>query len=208
MSMTMMIARVLSATAVATFVVLGGCAGSQADVDDAPVALDDELHPQQIVYSAAANGTWSANALNGGYDLKYQAVAQFGGPGWATRRMGVCALKQYKGPPYGGPKACNTAADCAGISVPAGGFRYCVAPNGVGAKTCFIRPGPATTYCAGTPANGGVPIPPSTVATGLFNMGPSSAWLSYACFEGCAVTDPSSSSTLTPGPMTCPPACQ
>jgi hypothetical protein len=205
--MTMSVAaRLFGAGVFAVVAALGGCAQpiSPAIDDDAPDTLDVGTEEQQIVYSANADGMWSANATNGGGDFNYQAWGAFTGPGGRTRRMGVCALKQYN-PLW--PTPCNTAADCAGISVPAGGFRYCVQPNGVGAKTCFIRPGPATTYCAGTPANGGVPIAPGTIATGTYNAGPNSKWLSYACFEGCAVTDPSSSSTLRQPPVTCPPAC-
>lgn len=76
---------------------------------------------------------------------------------------------------------------------PTGGSRYCTSENGGATKYGYYRPGPATSYCAGTPANGGVAIAPGTISKG-FVYNRLTTWISYACFEGCAATDPSASS--------------
>jgi hypothetical protein len=191
---------VLAAVALAGSVLVGGCA-SATEVEaeeEAPVALADGMEASAIVYSADAAGMWSAKAYGGSGEFNmYEGQATFTGPAGATRRMGACALREYR--VGGNAVACNTAADCGGApaTLPAGGFRYCVAPNNVGVKTCFYRPGAPSNFCAGTPANGNVPIPAQTLYTR--GSGPAGTrWLTYACFEGCTATDPSSSSVAVP----------
>jgi hypothetical protein len=175
--------------------VLVACAAGEAVDSEAPGLDPNGLEESQVITSVNADGTWTANALTPvkpGYEVS--AVATFTGPPGKTRRMGVCALLRGSA---GAGTTCNTVADCSGAPalLPAGGFRYCVAPNGTGTKKCFYRPGPPAQYCTGTPAMAGNPpiapgtfYTPSTSYTGL--------WISYACFEGCAATDPSSSSAM------------
>jgi hypothetical protein len=185
---------------VVTVAIASGCASAQPDAveDDTPFLEADTAEVQATVTSVNAQGTWVADALSPQAPQASGQIwgrATFSGPGGATRRMGVCLLHKYLS--GGGGTACNTAADCgnAPASLPAGGFRYCTNPNGSGTKYCYFRPGPPTSFCAGTPANGNVPIAPSTLYT------PHNAYtapsVSYACFEGCAATDPSVSSGET-----------
>jgi hypothetical protein len=177
----------------ATTVALGCATATTPETepsDSTPDLAMDGLDEAQLITSWDANGMWTAAAMRpystrGRIEYGY---AEFTGPGWATRRMGVCLLQQTS-------VACNSVADCAGVAVPTGGFRYCTSPGGAGAKKCWVRPGPQTTWCAGTPANGGVPIAPGTVIVQPSRSATvGSQWISYACFEGCAATDPSSSS--------------
>jgi hypothetical protein len=175
-----------------------GCAG--AEVGEAPSADTDTMESQQVIYNTNAQGIWSSEAwtpsqnvnfgISGGgtFGVTDQVVKQ------PTRRMGVCLLKQ--GSPGAGT-TCNTVADCtaAPTNLPAGGFRYCVAPDGVGAKKCYVRPGPASSYCVGTPAlAGSPPIAPGSYTTPTTYTAVVGKWISYGCFEGCSATDPSSSS--------------
>jgi hypothetical protein len=173
-------------------VVIFASACAEPPEADAPSLEDDGVEPLQTVTSVNADGTWVADAsfINQTVNNIY-AGASFTGPSGKTRRMGVCALKQFQ---ENNPVACATVADCnsAPSSLPAGGFRYCVAPNNVGQKYCFYRPGSPASYCAGSPAQAGnPPIAPGTYYTP--STAGSGCWISYACFEGCATTDPSSS---------------
>jgi hypothetical protein len=184
---------------VGVLVALGGCsvaAVETGDDDDAPTAAMDGVEAQQIVYSADANGMWSANSLPVLWsNNRFEGETTFTGPAGYTRRMGACVLRQYQTSVNGPTVPCNTVADCnsAPASLPAGGFRYCVGPNGSSNKSCFYRPGPATTYCRGTPANGGIPIAPTTLGVTVSYAPNFSRWTMYGCFEGCTATDPSSS---------------
>jgi hypothetical protein len=160
---------------------------------DAPAVDDDRLGEAQLL----SNGGWTANALGSFNALgRFKADATFTGPANASRRFGVCGLKVHL------PSvACNTTADCnnAPTSLPAGGFRYCSASNGVGQKYCMFRPGPAANFCAGTPVTG-TPVnvgPTGSTVLSKVAMAPGDVgalWQSYACFEGCLASDPSSSS--------------
>jgi hypothetical protein len=184
-----------------------GCTATAAsqEIGQAPEVDDDSLEGQQIIYSTNADGTWSANADVEDFEfgrLIFSTI--FGGPANKTRRMGVCALRRA-----GTGVACNTVNDCT-MGVPSGGFKYCTAPNGTGQKLCFIRPGSQTSFCAGTPANGGVPIPAQTLSkTVNTNLNGGGYWISYGCFEGCSATDPSSSSPTraSPGCLMCNGVC-
>jgi hypothetical protein len=168
-----------------------GCATASVSPEEGEAVMaDDTLEPQQTIYSTNASGTWSAAAQVPTSNVYYATVsgsAIFGGPGGQTRRMGVCLLRRA------GATTCNSAGDCP--APPAGGFSYCTAPDGVGQKYCYQRPGSAASYCAGTPALGGnPPVWPGTFSTPSAAATDGSTWISYACFEGCAATDPSSSS--------------
>jgi hypothetical protein len=163
-----------------------GCAAAEAPApSDEALDAEETIGEQQIVYS---NG-WSANAIApdawGGAGGSY-AIASVSLTGSGTRRAGVCLLQKTT-------TACNTAADCNGIPVNAGGFRYCTAPNNTGTKYCYIRNGTNAAWCGGTPANGAL-VAPGTVNTPAVRISKLNTFISYACFEGCAVTDPSSSS--------------
>jgi hypothetical protein len=188
----------------------GGCSASETlgvgETLGADGADVDALEGQQLITSTNADGTWTSNATitieqltcKPSFSWEGYAGATFTGPAGKTRRMGACALREAK-TASGSAKACNTVADCAAspeapASLPSGGFRYCTAANGTGQKYCYYRPGPATTWCAGTPAMAGAP-PVAPGYYGLqFNPPGGTKWISYGCFEGCAVTDPSSSS--------------
>ena len=87
--------------------------------------------------------------------------ATFTGPPGYTRRMGLCLVRKTG-------THCDTVADCAQIPIPLGGFRYCVAAKSVGRKNCWIKPGPNAKFCAGSPANGGIPVAPGTYLNGAF----------------------------------------
>jgi hypothetical protein len=179
------------------FTSLVGCASSATDEDLAPAGDLDGLESRASITSVNAAGTWVASAEPPAIadEPTWKAIAAratFTGPA-TTRRMGVCLLRKTNTP-------CNTVADCgnAPASLPAGGFKYCTNVDNVGQKYCSYRPGPATTFCAGTPANGNVPIPPGTYQA-PWGWDAVASYVSYACFEGCAATDPSvSSASRTP----------
>jgi hypothetical protein len=180
-----------------------GCSVEPIDeVTAVPAAETDTVESQQVVYSTVAGKTWSSTAwtptgsiydgVTGGGTFEARWRVRAGEN--PSRRMGACLLKQGTG---GAGVTCNTTADCnnSPSSLPAGGFRYCVAPDGVGAKKCYFRPGPASSYCAGTPAlPGNPPVAPGNYATPTITTGVQGKWISYGCFEGCSATDPSSSS--------------
>lgn len=176
-----------------------GCA-APAPVDSA-TPEESELSAEATIYSSNADGTWSATAYAPAQEsteiAKASGVATFTGPWGKTRKMGVCMLKRDGA-------ACSTVADCAGIAVPTGGARYCTQAEGDTSKRCWIRPGPSTSYCAGSPALGGAAVSSGTYTTPQAG-GRSTTWLSYACFEGCSATDPSvsSSATLIFSPLKC-----
>lgn len=174
-----------------------GCA-SAADAD-APTADDSSLESESaIVTSVNANGTWTGEAMTpepvaDGSTL-FNSMSYFTGPAGYTRKMGGCALKAYKSA-SGGQTTCTTVADCASApaSLPAGGARYCAQPDGETTKKCYYRPGASTVYCAGSPAQSGAAVAPG--AYGVRIMGADrDRWITYACFEGCATTDPATSS--------------
>jgi hypothetical protein len=185
-----------SVTALAGVALFGAaCVSPVGDApdDDAPPIDTDRVEGSQLVTSVNADGTWTADAQWPGGVYGVTASAVFTGPAGKTRRMGVCLLRGHLTSNAYVP--CNSVADCSGApaSLPAGGFRYCTAPGGAGQKYCFYRPGSALAWCDGTPANGGIPVPPGVYSKG--HQAPAaSPYISYACFEGCTATDPSSSS--------------
>lgn len=195
MNVTSKLSMLASALVFAAF----GCAAPGAE--DAP-STEDGLEPSQLVTS----GSWTAYAQ--GYSSEmgdaFGAYATFTGPANTSRKVGTCALRQYLNSSV--PVTCTTAADCgsAPSSLPTGGARYCTAPDGVGTKKCFYRPGSATSYCAGSPALGGAAMTADSSGYVWLDKTVSAAsntrWISYACFEGCAATDPSSSSTVVVQP--------
>jgi hypothetical protein len=188
-------------TALATLssVALMACASvtptAEEAVDVEPVGVDEA----QLIYNTNVDGTWSADALTPSVGAgETLARATFGGPSNKTRRMGVCLLERYKEPsaPFAS-MPCNTTADCtfAPFSLPSGGFRYCTSPNNSGQKYCYFRPGPATTFCAGTPQDNQFHPPGNYITWGAAPVQrPAAQYISYACFEGCTASDPSSSS--------------
>jgi hypothetical protein len=193
-------------------VVLVACASAEDSASEVPSLDTDAVEGQQVVTSINADGTWTADAWRPGqetssFPIYVRGGAHFAGPAGKTRRMGVCGLQEGKTAAQVA-KPCTTASDCsdAPATLPAGGFRYCTAPEGIGQKYCYFRPGPPSTFCAGTPANGGVPIAPAYLETPSMYSPNSRKWISYACFEGCAVTDPSSSSQHNIV-VTCPTLC-
>jgi hypothetical protein len=173
-----------------TFVLGQGCMRSETvdDTLDVPVSEDDSLGEQQTI---SDNG-WMLSAtrpqLSPCGDVTGGALVS--GPSGATRALGVCLLIRTT-------TACTTVADCnsAPSTLPSGGYRYCVAPNGAGTKYCSYRPGSQAGWCAGTPALG-TPMGAVNLSVVAVSPGgiPADRWLSYACFAGCTASDPSSSS--------------
>jgi hypothetical protein len=109
--------------------------------------------------------------------------------------MGVCLIQQAAP-----ATACTTVADCANAPtvLPPGGFRYCAAARQGDERSCFYRPGSAADFCAGTPADPGRnPIAPGTYDTPAWTTSSAATWISYACFEGCAVVEPAVSKPKT-----------
>ena len=204
--------RTISILSTVVAFALAGCAVESTSGELPPSIADDVLEAAQIITSVVNGQTWTADAkkpefwqdgFTDYYTLRSSAV--FTGPAGATRKMGVCFLQHTT-------KACNTVADCASTpaTLPTGGYRYCTGANGSSSKYCAFRPGSQTDYCAGTPANGGVAIPAGTYSTDWHTVAGVNRYLSYACFEGCTATDPSSSS-LTLSPIYCeknPSSCQ
>lgn len=174
--------------------------------DEAPSPTDDAaLDTAAWVYSTNADGTWGAKAgapVNNLYGNQVRGAATFTGPSGKTRKMGACILRQgllndAVVPCAGGTQA-QVDAQCAGLNVGTGGNRYCTQADGSGSgqKYCFVRPGTQTQYCGGSPALSGQAIAPGTVTTPWVGTTTNSYWLTYACFEGCSATDPSSSSAM------------
>lgn len=188
--------KLISMVALGAFVMAAGCASQTGAGEVDPSLVDeDATEPQQLLTSTNADGTWTADALapqvhDDGTMAYMSASANFTGPSGKTRRMGVCLLEKTT-------TTCNTVADCGSAPsyLPTGGFRYCTNLNGTGTKYCAVRNGPPTEYCAGTPALGGARVAPGTYQTAMLETGYGRPHLSYGCFEGCAATDPSSSST-------------
>jgi hypothetical protein len=176
--------------------VVAGCAEAIPEgTGDTPDIVEDALGTEATITNTNADGVWVADAIGTSANVdNLFAKASFTGPAGKTRRMGACLLRRYE-PPSGGAQTCTTVADCSNApsTLPTGGFRYCTASAGSTIKRCYFRPGPPTTHCVGTPANGGQPI-----ASGFYNTpgGPEreGAYISYACFEGCTASDPAISS--------------
>lgn len=176
-----------------------GCATTSVDEGTAPTVVTDTQEEDQLLTSVNADGTWTANSYPpeiSAYPYNLRATTVFTGPAGKTRRMGPCLLRLHQSGGGSGTN-CTTVADCSNspTTLPQGGFRYCAAPNGTGQKQCYYRPGPPTTYCAGTPALQGAQVAPGTYSTPwIANTPIGSTWITYGCFEGCTATDPSSSS--------------
>lgn len=191
--------RIASMLAVLGITTVVGCGAEGADT--AATVDDDGLAEQQLIYSTNADGTWSANALKPqflGEDYwTLSAQADFTGPSGKTRKMGVCLLQHTSTP-------CTSVANCgsAPSTLPAGGARYCTGANGSSTKYCAFRPGYASDFCAGSPAHGGAAVSPGHQDSPWQTVGGVAQYLSYACFEGCSATDPSSSS-LSLSPIYC-----
>jgi hypothetical protein len=177
---------------------LAGCALTV----DGPSASDrtaetfDRLDARQPVTSSNDDGIWTALTSAAGGKGSVSGRVAFTGPAGKTRGMGMCLLQQYRSPE--GQVACNTADDCdaAPAVVPAGGHRYCLAPNNNGPRTCHVRPGDRETYCIGSPALGLARIEPGTYSLDVAAPA-GTQWVAIACFEGCAETAPSISATAT-----------
>lgn len=204
-------------SSVACLLVLAACASPNGD---APDALDDEaLDPAAII--VGPNG-WTAEALTPvntpvDDDPRYLAgQARFVGSG--TQKAGVCLLRVSTTTactiPTTGTAAEKQAAidaQCAAALVkPTGGNYYC--PDLGGIRRCAVRPGTQAAWCAGSPALGGALVGAGTYTTTNNRVVAQTPYISYACFSGCAVSDPSvSSQTLTTTIMAgkaCPPSCQ
>jgi hypothetical protein len=168
------------------------CTAPTTEQEEAPVVETNGAEEQQIITFQG----WTAEALKpvevSDDPVRIRAQAKFVGTG--VKPAGVCALRQFT-KAGGVTTPCTTVADCASspTNLETGGYRYCTSANGGASKTCYYRPGTQQRYCAGTPATG-TPIGPGTYQTSL--AGGPGRWISYACFAGCATSDPSSSSSV------------
>lgn len=212
-------------TVVSGIVALAGCwVEGNGGAPAAPAVEDDGLSDQATRTLIADGGTWTGTAqtpvLQGSSAYpnrrSVSASAVFTGPG--SFKMGVCALQLTQLPCTGIPNQGETVKDaidreCGSLSIPSGGGRYCTAQNDVGQKYCAIRPGAQSAYCAGSPTtcktssgascecgspNCGPPqtVAPGTLTTPVVSAPLYSNWISYACFDGCKSSDPSSSSAV------------
>lgn len=175
--------------------VMAGCAG-ESETSSAPAAEDQGLGERTVTvdgWTATAYPPWTT-CIGPGPDgcawSDLTAQADFAGPSGTTRRAGVCLLQMTD-------TSCNTVADCGGSpsTLPSGGFRYCA--NVSGYKRCGFRPGSPQNFCAGTPAMGGASVPPGFYSAPRRTVPDYTDHVSYACFAGCATSDPSVSSATT-----------
>lgn len=185
--------------------------GGTSDLDDvAPTADLDGTDELGSVTNCNVDGCWTGSAIEPLYDggMELRARAVFSGPADKTRRMGVCLLQRY-----GSGVNCTQASDCANAptTLPSGGSRYCAAVEGSTQKQCYYRPGTNVNYCAGSPALPCVSTITGQACTcGTSNCAPppvapgeytspvrtvsAGTYISYACFESCAASDPATSS--------------
>jgi hypothetical protein len=175
--------------ALTAFALVAGCAAQGAD-ETAPTPESDTLEQSATIYNGAFSATAYVPVTPGNWPNKaygeLQGRGTFSGP--SARRFGICLLEMDWTP-------CNSVADCGSTPLPPGGFRYCTNIDNQGQKYCAFRPGSQTSFCAGTPAiAGNPPISPGYYATPRRYVNPNAWYVSYACFEGCAVSDPSVSS--------------
>jgi hypothetical protein len=183
-----------------------GCATQPEDTESDVVAVeDDAIGPQTAVTyggftlnATSPSFRWNVvdpnpySIMNSWMVRSWMTVS--GGSG--TSPMGVCALRRY------GNRPCSVAAECADLPILPGGYRYCAQAQGTAGKVCMVRPGAASTYCAGTPANGvrignGTYSSPEALA-GLGSM--AGEWVSYGCYAGCVGTEPTVSTSYPVAP--------
>lgn len=149
--------------------------------------------------SAVTDGGWTVNALAPQVlaDGKVQASMTFARTSGAdTRGGGLCLVADLNG---GHP--CATAADCASLPLPTGGFHYCAGSCSGSPKICWTRPGGPDVYCnrgmGRTPGTYTTPAAPAKVD------GKPTTWLTYACMAvegnpaGCGSADPKDHVTST-----------
>jgi hypothetical protein len=177
------------AAAVAT-----ACAAPDADGDgEAPELNPDGLAAQQQVSDSGWTMDVQPIAMSpmgpSGGEV-YGAVVFARTSGASIRSAGACLLNEAVSS-AGLPVDCTTVTDCAGVQLPTGGFRYCLAHSGTSQKTCWIRPGSSVDYCTGSPASGGAAIAPGTYftnsvpATVAGQYSEQQRWVMYGCFAGC-----------------------
>jgi hypothetical protein len=108
----------------------------------------------------------------------------------------MCLVQRYVSD--GEAVTCDTTDDCnsAPFALPAGGSRYCVAPNNSGTKFCHYRPGNRADYCAGSPALELAPVRADSYRIDIAAP-QGSQWLALACFNACADLPPSISGSVT-----------
>lgn len=168
---------------------LVACGGDEeGTVDGAfePATLEEQA---SITYNGFTLSAQTPQTVVGGAPFYIRqirgSVVITGGSG--TQKQGVCTLLQNA-------LTCTSVTDCAGITVPSGGSRYCTNINNTGTKYCFTRQGAASSYCAGSPATG-TAVGNGTYTTPWAIGALGSIWISYACVNGCASGfDPSVSS--------------
>lgn len=197
-----MIRSVCLVTSSSGLVALLATACTSPEVEGAPPEVDrGGVSIQQLVTDNGWDMVAATPSMNA-YDNYVSGTVTFSrSSGPTTRAAGACLLNQARGSDWQ-TIPCSTANDCSGVAIPAGGARYCVAPNATGSKTCWIRPGSASDYCTGSPALGGAPIGPGSYTTptrsatfaGTYTA--QRSWLLYGCFAGCSAISGSLSSTV------------
>jgi hypothetical protein len=179
------------------------CSPVVAEREEAPeIALDELLDEEQTV----AYGSWTATALQP--ELSGTSVrGRTNVSGNGLTNVGNCLLAQVLKDGSGETASCEAKANCAQYKIPyEHGDAYCLAIDGVGAKTCFVRPGSTKDFCTGSPATENKsPVDAGTVSTPgpwrLVLSGPFVAvpwggvtvyhavWVSYTCFA-CLTSTP------------------
>jgi hypothetical protein len=189
----------LVAAAVVVLVPLAGCSAENAvevPTSDTPAIDDGFVEPRASMtvngFTIDATSPIMTSAAGPVGQLYFARGAMTISGGAGVQRMGVCALRLHRDG-SNNPVACSTVADCNGIP---GNALYCTNIDNAGQKYCFVRQGSQASSCAGTPANGNVPIGNGSYTTPLQGASWASTWISYACVNGCITTDPSVSSSV------------
>jgi hypothetical protein len=174
----------------ATFVALAACSSSDASTPDA--STPDAAPPDAAVPVAVTSAGWTVSAgtpvLSTDGTQVTGSVTFTRASGVDTRGGGACLIADLNG-----ATPCTGPADCASLTVPAGGFLYCGAENGGASKICWTRPGADTTYCTKAPNRvpGTYPTPTAPAVVD----GKVTRWIGVACMAiesnpmGCASTD-------------------
>jgi TolB-like protein/DNA-binding winged helix-turn-helix (wHTH) protein/Flp pilus assembly protein TadD len=178
--------------------VAGRCqAAEPVEAADERVSLIlDHVDARLTVASANIDGIWTATASAIAGENAVSGLVIFTGPVGKTRQMGMCLVQRYASD--ANSVACDTVDECSSTPqvLPAGGSRYCVAPNNSGAKYCHYRPGEKAEYCVGSPT---LDLAPTAADSYRIDIAaaPGTQWLSLACFNACAEIPPAISELAT-----------
>jgi hypothetical protein len=215
------------AVSIPVSLVLAACSGEAERASTAPDVEDDGLEFAQSVTSGSITMTANTPTANlgaaGVADATVSGSVTYTGSG--TSGTGACLLVRvevggyssenwcgYVDHDWSQPVSCTQHSDCNQYQIYSGGFAYCLAPDNSGPKQCYVRPGPNTQFCKGTPAGEGLVTAPTTLTipakSAYYEQGYDhqhnydcreyygswenyfSTWVTYGCF-GVACTPPS-----------------